>query len=260
MRNLKDWGKFLLEEEATKMVHGHIWWGVPHGNDETGGFLFCLTPITENKPEKGTPAETATLFFEDLDGECDEFEEGTDEYEECMAEAEDRWQNGFITNVYERVYFVITISTIGNHRHPKGGYVYQEWENPLPRTVTSFIGQFKEKTKHYIYMGSTKTPRMAKFIRENFFLNDLYLNDDAVGIVKNLDGIMGSSPGEGMKMLVDQLKSLIEQGVQLDYYTATNTLKAGDPLIYKTLVDNGVDLERMDKLDKARKLLKNKRF
>lgn len=264
MRNIKNWSNFLFEADPNKITanqkwtNSRIWWGVPQGNDDTGGFEFCLTPISEKEPAKGAPADIHAIDFDDVNGDCMDFNEGTEEYYECMEEQQDIWERGCTSEVFKRIFFYMSISTIPAISHQKGGYIYNKWESPLPQTITQFINEMESRTKHYVFLAAVRTDRMRNFILEHFFPKELYKNEDAPGIVKNLDRIMGGEELSGITLLIDQLKEISDRGDLLEYSKIIDLFKNAHPKIEWLMTAKGIDFERLEKLERANKLLKRK--
>jgi len=262
MRNIVKWNNFLSEaaginDPDKKYINSHIWWGALQGDDDTGGGSFCLYPISGSEPNPGTPAEISLDFFHDENGDCDEFEDGTAEHDECMELAEEKWEKGCQSKAYDRIYFFMTISQIAAKPHPGGGIAYNEWYPPLPPTVTQFIEETESRTKHYIILAATKTKRMKSFIEENFFKHNLYKNEDAVHIIRHIDELIAGED-VGINILVDQLKELADKGEMLDYGFIIDLFKKVIPQIETKMIARGIEMERLYKLDKANKLLRRK--
>jgi len=263
MGKIINWDNFLNESEVApsnkRWINSYCWWGVPQGNDETGGMLFTLYPLSEEKPQKGTPADISTIFFDDVDGDFIEFEEGTDEYNECMEKAEEDWERGCQSEIYKRIFFFMTIDDVSPHHSLNGGRTFNEWEPPLPPTVGKFIIEMEARTKHFIFLGATKTGRMRTFITDHFFKTELYKNRDAVHIIQKLDELVGGiGENTGVNLVLDQLKEISDQGTMLDYGFIINLFKQAIPDIESKMGSRGIEMERLTKLDKANKLLKRK--
>ena len=263
MKKIATWDKFLLEQSYYIEVEdpyyrdGNLWWGVPQGDDDTGGFSLVLTPLSSPMPEKGTPANVSDLDYDDVNGDCDDFDEGTEEHDECLEIAAERWEESCKSKVYDRIYFILTHYTLPAWSHKKGGIIYKQFQPPLPKTIAGFKKRVEEDSKNSVSLYSTKSDWLKMFIGANFFLHQLYRNRNAVSILKNLENLI-EGEDVGLNMLLDDLKNLVDNGARLDYSLIVKIFKEAIPHYEIRMTARGVDIERMNKLIKANNLLKRK--